>query len=437
MAPSKAAQTMGRDSSAPVLLRDDILNLQDAFFSTGTLNDDQTTKKLAMQKLLWAFHKLQLADTKSWNSFFQISGFHGMPFRGAGWGNPAWWGGYCNHGNVLFPTWHRAYLISIENSLRQVSGCDDIALPYWDEIGGDALRHGLPRIFLDSTVDIPYSVTGKDGDGFETIDNPLRSYKFQDGVWDNLNPIPDADYSKPRNYETKRYPFSGLVSGGDGPATEQHNKLVANLKDPGTDDLLNQNVVNWLTSEVIINSDGKKIRANTRYKYEQCLSAPSYTVFSNTTSATQYNEDIFYNTPENTTESTDQILPAVSLESPHNDMHLAIGGFAIPGQGNVDPIIGANGDMGENDTAAFDPIFYFHHCFVDKVFWDWQRKWDSALQSRKQLVIDVGYPGTNSVDAQGPTPGVAGNVWLTMESPLAPFTKDDTQNGKPLTSNVS
>src|ERR1700751_4351396 len=41
------------------------------------------------------------------NSFFVIAGYHGEPFRGAGWGNPQWWGGYCHHGNVLFPVWHR------------------------------------------------------------------------------------------------------------------------------------------------------------------------------------------------------------------------------------------------------------------------------------------------------------------------------------------
>ena len=39
-------------------------------------------------------------------SFFNLGGYHGEPFRGAGWGfgNNTFWGGYCNHGNVLFPT---------------------------------------------------------------------------------------------------------------------------------------------------------------------------------------------------------------------------------------------------------------------------------------------------------------------------------------------
>jgi len=35
------------------------------------------------------------------HSFFVIGGYHGEPFRGAGWGNSGFWGGYCNHGNVL------------------------------------------------------------------------------------------------------------------------------------------------------------------------------------------------------------------------------------------------------------------------------------------------------------------------------------------------
>ena len=28
------------------------------------------------------------------------------------------WGGFCHHGNVLFPMWHRAYVQHLENALR-------------------------------------------------------------------------------------------------------------------------------------------------------------------------------------------------------------------------------------------------------------------------------------------------------------------------------
>jgi tyrosinase len=116
----------------------------------------------------------------------------------------------------------------------------------------------------------------------------------------------------------------------------------------------------------------------------------------------------------------------MSLESPHNSMHLAVGGFDLP-VAKFSPIRGANGDMGENETASFDPIFYFHHCFVDLVFWLWQEKHDAT----SELEIIPQYPGTNSMDEQGATPGLQPNMWLDDKSPLHPFRNSD---GKPYTS---
>ncbi|KAG0365466.1 hypothetical protein BGX24_004137 [Mortierella sp. AD032] len=174
-----------------------------------------------------------------------------------------------------------------------------------------------------------------------------------------------------------------------------------------TTQMLNDNVVAWLNLSSIINSDGKVIPAGINDKFKKCLEAPNYTVFSNTTSAQRWNDDRL---------SDADFQPIVPLEPPHNSMHLAVGGFDLPGLGNVDQVAGANGDMGENDTAAF-AIFFFHHCFIDFMFWTWQVEHDQ----RDSLAIIQGYPGTNSVDSQGPTPGVAGGTWLTLDSPLDPF----------------
>jgi len=53
-------------------------------------------------------------------SYFQIGGIHSLP-------NEAWngvvglgSGGYCTHGTVLFPTWHRTYLSLYEVSILQL-----------------------------------------------------------------------------------------------------------------------------------------------------------------------------------------------------------------------------------------------------------------------------------------------------------------------------
>jgi tyrosinase len=338
------------------------------------------------------------------NSFFVIGGYHGEPFRGAGWGSAAYWGGYCNHGNVLFPTWHRVYLLRLEDALRSVPGCSDVTLPYWDETSTEAMTKGVPWALTNET----YTLDGKE------IPNPLKSFVFNRQIIDHLSPFPDTDYSKPVGYETVRYPLSGLVgTEADKAATAAHNALYTDTA--RNVQLLNANIIDWLTSTIIV--DGAPVSNNSVHdKYARCLEAPNYTVFSNTTSQQEWHD------------VTGEAV--VSLESPHNSIHLAVGGYDLPKIMDDSPISGANGDMGENDTAGLDPIFFFHHCFVDRMFWLWQQKHDAT----DHLEIIPQYPGTNSVDSQGPTPGVAANSWLTLESPLDPFRLKDTRGERPYTS---
>lgn len=376
--------------NAPPRVRRSLRSLQE---------DYENGKREALETLWRAWRAIKALPPDDPDSFFVIGGYHGEPFRGAGWGSSAYWGGYCNHGNVLFPTWHRAYLIRLEDALRRVPDCEDLALPFWDETSDESAAEGIPWALTDETVEL---------DG-ETVANPLRSFVMNKAIVDHLSPFPDADYSKPIGYETVRYPLSGLVGPQDKEATERHNAKFPNY-DKNVD-LLNRNVVAWLTSSITV--DGKTIPTNVRKKYEDCLAAPNYTAFSNTTSAAEYNDHA--------------AVTAVPLESPHNSIHLAIGGFDVPSEKDFSPIPGANGDMGENDTAGLDPIFFFHHCHVDRMFWLWQQRHGCT----DDLEIIPGYPGTNTVDSQGPTPGVAPNAWLDLDSPLAPFRRPD---GEPVTS---
>ncbi|KAE8220115.1 hypothetical protein CF319_g6313 [Tilletia indica] len=360
--------------------------------------------------LVRAFAAIQKLDPRDPDSFFTIAGYHGEPFRGAGYNSSAWWGGYCNHGNVLFPTWHRGYCMRIEKALqRQVSGA---ALHYWDETEAETLEKGIPSIFTNRSY--TYNDTG------ETIPNPLFSYKFQTQITDRLISIPDYNYSKAAGYETTRYPFSGLVgTEEDRINTSAHNSKMGTPGDPKPTKMLNDNVTMWLTKSSFINSEGKRVEAGIRDKFVHCLNAPNYTVFSNTTSAVRWNDDH---------EGESGYQAVVPIEGPHNSMHLALGGFSMP-NASRDQIADANGDMGENDTASFDPIFYFHHSFIDLQFWRWQQKHNQT----ESLEVIHGYPGTNSVDSQGPTAGVAGGTWLTLDSPLDPF-KNPHDSSKAMTS---
>jgi tyrosinase len=232
--------------------------------------------KKPLEDLIRAFKGIQELPPDDFNSFFVIGGYHGEPFRGAGWENPSWWGGYCNHGNVFFPTWHRTYLARLENALRSIPGCEEVALPYWDETDDETRAHGLLGIFLTKV----FQLDGK------TIANPLYSYKFNAAVFDNLSPFPDADYSKPKGYQTLRYPYSGLMGPADIKATEVHNAHIDSLPEATINKYLNENVQNWLGFS-IENHDGQVIYTGTRKKFAKCLEAPNYMVFSNTSSATQ------------------------------------------------------------------------------------------------------------------------------------------------------
>lgn len=74
------------------------------------------------KEFITAAVRMQKAEETDDKSFFAIAGIHGQPYtawNGASgsftqekWG----FGGYCTHGSVLFPTWHRPYLLLFEVS---------------------------------------------------------------------------------------------------------------------------------------------------------------------------------------------------------------------------------------------------------------------------------------------------------------------------------
>jgi len=55
---------------------------------------------------------------------------------------------YCPHGNWYFLPWHRAYLVALENIIRDLADKPDFALPYWD---WSTVRQ-LPAAFADGNA---------------------------------------------------------------------------------------------------------------------------------------------------------------------------------------------------------------------------------------------------------------------------------------------
>ena len=56
--------------------------------------------------------------------------------------------GVCEHGNWNFLPWHRAYLHHLEKAIRDITGDDDFALPYWNW----TKYPNIPEAFLDKII---------------------------------------------------------------------------------------------------------------------------------------------------------------------------------------------------------------------------------------------------------------------------------------------
>ena len=76
-----------------------------------TMNDPDLA---AYSRAVAAMKALPASDPRNWNRF---AGIHAS---------------FCPHGNWYFLPWHRAYLVALENIVRDLAGKPDFALPYWD-----------------------------------------------------------------------------------------------------------------------------------------------------------------------------------------------------------------------------------------------------------------------------------------------------------------
>lgn len=73
----------------------------------------------------------------------------------------------------------------------------------------------------------------------------------------------------------------------------------------------------------------------------------------------------------------------------HNRGHVWVGGSMIP------------------MTSPNDPVFFLHHCFVDKLWWDWQKR-HSHMGMEEYLPTNDGRPSQNLHDQM--EAGISGNV---------------------------
>ncbi|KDQ53370.1 hypothetical protein JAAARDRAFT_39428 [Jaapia argillacea MUCL 33604] len=334
------------------------------------------------------------------NSYLEIAGIHGLPYEEYS-GDPASGdekssgysatqkegsepapdraGGYCNHGVVHFPTWHRLYVLLIEQAIGDAAevianaltkgfpnqretwnkAATELRFPYWDWAAEDVAIQGLPLVLYSEKVSISLPSGIK-----QAIDNPLAYYPYDGGkvpsgaLDEHVVPGATAFFSKwKRSY---RHADSSPTPSGDN--IERLNRV---LRDSARD--VRDKVARLFTFD------------------ESVDPARGWDEFSNRTAESLKKEE-FYNTG--------------SLEGVHETVHLILGG---------------NGHMSDPDYTAFDPIFWFHHSNVDRLFSLWEYCYKDCWMGDGYVRDNQKYPWTQSVGAD------LKDGWELPNNPLAPF----------------
>lgn len=301
--------------------------------------------------LLLALESMQAAPTSSLLSFYRISGIHGTNFA---WDNDTGGNypdgyGYCHHSNRLFPPWHRPYLSLFEKTLYDTA---------------TTIVQGFPS----GTIKTAHLLV-------------LQTWRMP--YWDwamdaSLPTIMGATTASANVTVTK------MVSG------QLRNVTIANplyryrLQIPNDPNVMIPRpfTSSPRTSETVRNPTVKK---------SYYVSRPTNTNSAMLSAASDLKRDVVralslsteYNAFSNMADGAD------SLEGPHGYVHVIVGG--------------TNGHMTSIELAAFDPIFYFHHANVDRLFALWQALYPDS------------YLSANSSD------------FPNQDTPLNPFRKTDNQ----------
>ncbi|KAF2863995.1 tyrosinase precursor, Monophenol monooxygenase [Piedraia hortae CBS 480.64] len=329
---------------------------------------DQPDQWNLMLLALQAYYKQKSTDP---TSYYQIAGIHGVPqqnYNNVGkCSTCSNTDGYCTHDSILFPSWHRVYIAHFEQQF--VALAKQIASQYTG-----SMKTRMQQ--AANTIRWPYwdwaaippnkkpvfpeiftqsTISVNSPTGQITITNPL--YRADIADISKLVYTPFTSWPS-----TLRYPNSNSRS-----ASSQPNKAVSAFS----------NVRSSLQDQV----------------YQLFTSCDDYAHFSNDMA------------------DSSSTSCSNSLEGIHNTIHTLVGGA---GSSSV-----SGGHMTYLSMAAFDPVFWLHHCNVDRIFALWQSQHDSygGSQTAPHNTWTIAQ-GTNQNSNSKLTPfykDTRGNFWTTND----------------------
>ncbi|EEA23434.1 hypothetical protein TMatcc_002304 [Talaromyces marneffei ATCC 18224] len=270
---------------------------------------DLQSSGAAFDLYVQALAQFQADDQSDLVSYYEVAGIHGYPYRSWDSVNGRYLTGYCSHGSPIFPTWHRPYLALFEQRIWQYA--QSIAATY---------PASQRQAYMEAAVSlrVPYWDWAVNPNMPECLTYQSIMINTSTGQETIDNPL----YS---------YKFHPLPLGTDIPTDDPLAKYQETVRspDPNTGESRMDNVNSGMSS------NAAWLRSST---YQLLSSETNYTVFSNSVLQDRGNN---YN----------------NLESIHDGVHA---------------LVGDGGHMTYFSMAAFDPIFWVHHCSIDRIFALWE-----------------------------------------------------------------
>ncbi|GLA51827.1 hypothetical protein CBS63078_9911 [Aspergillus niger] len=341
--------------------------------------------------------------------------------------------GFCVHNDYTFPTWHRVYLALYEqvlhgamaefiaakvpNSLKAnwKAEADQWRLPYWDF---------ARKVTLENSTDPQSGASHQD-----TLRLPILcmmpSLMVQGFEGENVrlrkmsNPLYKFETPQPMGQGDERYLIEGQVvnpscKDDSKGFTYPWDKCVATTKygvlDGFHEDVWANGGQNWLRANLALNEHINPGLVPDRtpvptlqdmvFRLLSC-GIDSWGAFASTRYVEKKEDDYYKqkqakgkeeNMGQGTAQEPQKDLVkeaknATSVEFIHNNVHNFVGGsrFLRPDQANIH-LWGA-GHMSSVAVAAFDPIFWLHHCNIDRLTAIWQALNGSGKQYEEDASV--------------------------------------------------
>ncbi|MDB5470355.1 MAG: tyrosinase [Caulobacter sp.] len=248
----------------------------------------------------------------------------------------------CPHGNWWFYVWHRGFIGYFEETIRNLSGNPEFALPYWDWTELPRIPEGL----FDGPLTPASAAFAPTTGNLNIFTNKMKP--AMKAYWDNLSSAQRSQLIK-RGYKTFDLMWNDVTG-----------------YSPSADAGISGNMAYAITCGSRYLSpdnpgfDAKTLDAVSPAKIAAGLAPVDFYNEDNTRSFTSSK------TPSHNTAPSGATKFSVLEGFPHNKVHNCIGGV-----GAVDP--GPYGSM-TNFLSPVDPIFFMHHANMDRLWDVWTRK---------------------------------------------------------------